>query len=87
MPFGLSNAPSSFCRLMSLVLDDLLWVICLCYIDDIVVYGRTQAELLERLDTVLTRFLRKFGLKVTYLVTRDLDHGRLYNSIIQTSMP
>ena len=63
MPFGLSNAPSSFCRLMSLVLDDLLWVICLCYIDDIVVYGRTQAELLERLDTVLTR-LRKFGLKV-----------------------
>ena len=35
MPFGLSGAPGSFCRLMSIVLRDLLWVICLCYLDDI----------------------------------------------------
>ena len=27
MPFGLSGAPASFCRLMSIVLADLLWVI------------------------------------------------------------
>ena len=37
MPFGLSGAPGSFCRLMSIVLRDLLWVVCLCYLDDIVV--------------------------------------------------
>ena len=63
MPFGLAGAPSSFCRLMSMVLRDLLWIDCLCYLDDIVIFARTQEELLERLDRVLTR-LREVGLKV-----------------------
>ena len=62
MPFGLSGAPGSFCRLMSIVLRDLLWVICLCYLDDIVIYARTPEELLERLRTVLDR-LHEAGLK------------------------
>jgi len=63
MPFGLAGAPSSFCRLMSIVLKDLLWEICLCYLDDIVIFARTQEELLERLRIVLNR-LRQVGLKV-----------------------
>jgi len=62
MPFGLSGAPGSFCRLMSIVLRDFLWVICLCYLDDIVIYARSPEELLERLRTVLDR-LREVGLK------------------------
>jgi len=62
MPFGLSGAPGSFCRLMSIVLRDLLWVVCLCYLDDIVVYARFPQELLERLRIVLDR-LRDVGLK------------------------
>ena len=62
MPFGLSGAPGSFCRLMSIVLRDLLWVVCLCYLDDIVVYARSPQELLERLRIVLDR-LRDVGLK------------------------
>ena len=45
------------------VLLQLLWRICLCYLDDIVIYGRTQAELLERINIVLLR-LRDVGLKV-----------------------
>ena len=61
MPFA--GAPSSFCRLMSMVLRDLLWIDCLRYLDDIVIFARTQEELLERLDRVLTRF-REVGLKV-----------------------
>jgi len=34
MPFGLTGAPSTFCRLMSIVLREYLWEICLCYLDD-----------------------------------------------------
>ena len=63
MPFGLSGAPGSFCRLMGIILRDLLWVICLCYLDDIVVYAKTPQELLERLRKLLDR-LRHVGLKV-----------------------
>ena len=63
MPFGLSGAPSTFCRVMSLVFSDLLWVVCLCFLDDIIIYARTQDELLERLDMVLSR-LSSFGFKV-----------------------
>ena len=63
MPFGLTNAPSTFCRLMSIVLADLLWVICLNYIDDIIIFARTEQELLERLDIVFTR-LQDVGLKL-----------------------
>ena len=63
MPFGLSGAPGSFCRLMSIVLRDLLWVVCLCYLNDIIIYGRTPEELLERLRMVLDK-LRNAGLKL-----------------------
>ena len=52
MPFGLSGAPGSFCRLMEIVLSDLNYKICLCYLDDIVVFAKTPHELLERLRTV-----------------------------------
>jgi len=40
MPFGLAGATSSFCRLMSIALRDLLWVICLCYLDDIIIFSQ-----------------------------------------------
>ena len=62
MPFGLAGAPSSFCRLMSGVLHDLLWQVCICYLDDIIIYARTQQELLDRLDIVLSR-LHQYRLK------------------------
>ena len=63
LPFGLAGAPSSFCRLMSIALRDLLWVICLCYLDDIIIFAKTPQELLHRLRQVLDR-LREVGLKV-----------------------
>jgi len=47
---------------MSIVLRDLLWVICLWNLDDIVIYARSPEELLERLRAVLDR-LREVGLK------------------------
>ena len=63
MPFGLSNAPATFCRLMHKVLWDHLWRICLCYLDDVIVYATSQRELLERVHTILSCF-NNVGLKV-----------------------
>ena len=48
---------------MSIALRDLLWVICLCYLDDIIIFAKTPQELLHRLRQVLDR-LREVGLKV-----------------------
>jgi len=52
MPFGLSNAPTSFCLLMQIILHDLLYVCCICYLDDIIVVGETPEQLMENLDRV-----------------------------------
>ena len=56
---GLSNAPASFCRLMQIILNDLLYVCCICYLDDIIVFGETPEQLMENLDRVFTRFERE----------------------------
>ena len=39
MPFGLCNAPATFDRLMERVLSQLQWQICLCYLDNILIYS------------------------------------------------
>jgi len=62
MPFGLSNAPFSFCRLMHIILKDMLYVLCLCYLDDIVVFSNSPEQLIDRPDAVFSR-LRQYGLK------------------------
>ena len=48
---------------MHRVLRDHLWRICLCYLDDVIVYATSQQELLERLLTVLS-CLHNVGHKV-----------------------
>uniref|UniRef100_A0A803JFV2 Gypsy retrotransposon integrase-like protein 1 n=1 Tax=Xenopus tropicalis TaxID=8364 RepID=A0A803JFV2_XENTR len=63
MPFGLCNAPSTFQRLMDIVLADLQGTACLVYLDDIIVIGRTWDEHLQRLSCVLQK-LKEAKLKV-----------------------
>eukprot|EP00731_Ephydatia_muelleri_P017571 Em0010g669a len=63
MPFGLSNAPGTFQRLMSLVLSGLCWSTCLVYLDDIIIFSQTVDEHLQRLRDVLQR-LKDAGLKI-----------------------
>ena len=63
MAFGLSNAPSSFQRLMECVLRGLHWKIALIYLDDVLVYSRTFEDHLQHLRLVFDRF-RDAGLKL-----------------------
>ena len=55
LPFGLTNGPSCFQRLMETCLRPLLWKRCLLFIDDILPFGRTFDETLENLTLVLQR--------------------------------
>ncbi|UYV79989.1 K02A2.6-like [Cordylochernes scorpioides] len=65
MPFGLCNAPATFERMIDNVLRGLKWDMCLCYLDDIVVYGSTFKEHLTRLYKVL-RCIKQAGLCLNY---------------------
>ncbi|XP_039660752.1 uncharacterized protein LOC120561648 [Perca fluviatilis] len=62
MPFGLSNAPSNFQRLMQRIFGDQQCQSLLLYLDDIVVFSSTVEQHLERLKVVLSR-LQTEGLK------------------------
>ncbi|RDB29278.1 hypothetical protein Hypma_014871 [Hypsizygus marmoreus] len=53
MPFGLRNGPSIFQRVMQSILSPYLWLFCLVYIDDIVVYSKSYEDHIEHLDKVL----------------------------------
>ncbi|UYV69617.1 hypothetical protein LAZ67_6004101 [Cordylochernes scorpioides] len=61
MPFGLCNAPATFERMMDTLLRALKWSMCLCYLDDIIVFSPTFDEHVRRLELVL-RCLSKAGL-------------------------
>ena len=63
MPFGLTSSPSTFERLMELILAGLRFETCLIYLDDTIVYGKTFLEELERLEEVFIRF-ESAGLKL-----------------------
>ena len=63
MPLGLCNAPSTFERLMELVLIGLHWKTCLSYLDDVIVMAETFEQRIERLEEVFVR-LASAGLKL-----------------------
>ena len=63
MPVGLTNAPATFQRLLSIVIHGHLGHICLAYLDDILVFVKDVADHLQRLRLVFDR-LREDCLKL-----------------------
>lgn len=61
LPFGLSNAPSAFMRLMNEVLDPLLDICVIVFIDDILVFSKNRKQHVIDLRRVL-ELLRKHQL-------------------------
>lgn len=59
MPFGLKNAPSTFQRVMNKVFFELLDMGVLVYLDDVLIYAKTQEEhdrILERVFELLNKY-------------------------------
>ena len=63
MPFGATNAPATFQRMMETCLGDLHLNWCLIYLDDIIVFAKSQQEAITRLGTIFQK-LREVGLKL-----------------------
>ncbi len=53
MPFGLSNGPATYSRLMQLALQGIPTSMCLPYLDDVIVHSATFSQHLRCLDQVL----------------------------------
>lgn len=52
LPFGLKNAPSIFQRTLDDVLRDHIGKICYVYIDDIIIFSKTEKEHFENLRKI-----------------------------------
>ncbi|MCP4454434.1 MAG: hypothetical protein GY809_23505, partial [Planctomycetes bacterium] len=63
MPFGLRNAPATFQRAMEVILRGLQWKLCMVYVDDVIVFGRTIEETMDRMEVVLDRLIQH-GMKL-----------------------
>ena len=65
MPFGLSNAPAVFMDMMNRIFREYLDKFVMVFIDEILLYSRTEEEHQEHLRIVLER-LRKEKLYAKY---------------------
>ena len=63
MPFGLSNAPATYKRLMQQVFQEELFSEVLVYLDDLLLYSQTVEEHMDQLEKVFGK-LRREGLRL-----------------------
>ncbi|MBW0482593.1 hypothetical protein O181_022308 [Austropuccinia psidii MF-1] len=55
MPFGLTNAPASFQNLVNDTFQDILDVFVVVYLDDIIIFSKSEEEHITHVSTVLSR--------------------------------
>lgn len=63
MPMGMCNSPATFSRLMNTILGNLQWHRCLCYLDDVIIFGKDFETALVNLKAVFQCF-REANLKL-----------------------
>lgn len=64
IPFGWKNSPQVFQRSISTILNNLQWVTCQCFLDDILVFSKNDVdEHMRRVGAVLDRFI-DHGMKI-----------------------
>ena len=84
VPFGLKGAPSYYQQQIAHALEGLLYLKCEVYIDDIIIYGKTEKEFTDNLRDVLERLDSrgitvnpakcKFGLEEVEYVGHVVSH-------------
>jgi hypothetical protein len=77
MPFALCSASATFQKLMHSIFRHEDWEQCLIYLNDVLIFGRTIDEHLERLKVVLQR-LKEAGLKLSpskcHFLKREVEY-------------
>ena len=64
MPFGLTNSPCTFQLVLNKVMRKVNWKKCVIFMDDILVFGKSEKEHNSNLEDVL-HILEENGLKIT----------------------
>lgn len=63
LPMGLKNSPAIFQRVMNLILSGFLNKFCFIYVDDVIIFSKSESEHLDHLEKILQR-LKDAGFKV-----------------------
>ena len=77
MPFGLSNSPSAYCRLVQMALSRLPPGFAIAYLDDILIYSKTIEDHIKHMELVLKLHAQvgmKLNLKKCHIFRDRVDY-------------